>query len=346
VTSIGNRPIIRRGLPLLVGVLALAGAGAAVADVTVGGDDGGTVSVGQTLVVTVSDTFSGTFQDHTLGWCNQDAMAFAHGFLSVGPLGPAEGGTMHDLSVQCTPTGPTSGSWTYSGSATVTVPADVGSSEWVSVAVREVIPRIFASESHASNCDCTLTSDYNFNHTYPVRIASTTAATTTAAATTASTQTTATTAAAPSTTTTAAPSTTTTQAAGGGAATVTVTVTTATTTAQPTPTTTTPRPACTALFTAPRVLRDLRAAKIATARQGKAIHARTADKRHAALGYVVVERSTSTARSRAEELASLGLWARAYANVVVWAPPGAVKIASRARIVGVLAADASICRRK
>jgi hypothetical protein len=244
---------------------------------------------------------------------------------------------MHDLSVQCTPTGPTSGSWTYSGSATVTVPADVGSSEWVSVAVREVIPRIFASESHASNCDCTLTSDYNFNHTYPVRIASTTAATTTAAATTA---------AAPSTTTTAAPSTTTTQAAGGGAATVTVTVTTATTTAQPTPTTTTPRPACTALFTAPRVLRDLRAARIATARQGKAIRARTADKRHAALGYVVVERSTSTARSRAEELASLGLWARTYANVVVWAPPGAVKIASRARIVGVLAADASICRRK
>jgi hypothetical protein len=168
---------MRKVVAVGLGLLALAFAGFATADVTVSGDNGGTVQLGQTLTVTVSDSYAGSEPGGTnYAACNDNAKAVASGWFSVGPLGPAEGGTRGTLAVSCTPVGQ---QWNYSGSVTVTVPQDAGSSMWLSVAVQEIVP----GEAASTGCSCSYTHNYNFNRTYTVAAASTSTATTTTTAT-------------------------------------------------------------------------------------------------------------------------------------------------------------------
>jgi hypothetical protein len=213
---------VKRHLVIAVVLVALVGAGfatsLALADVSVSGDNNGTVTIGQSLVIAVSDSLDGTSPGHPPYYCvDPNAVAAASGRFTVGPLGGGEGGTgWIPLSVSCT----NSATWNYSGNVTVTVPADVGASEWISVAVHESLPY----------------NDYNFNQTYTVAAP----ATTTTSASTSSTGSTTTVTQPPPTTslsttspTTTAP--TTTQTVSQTTTVATTTVTTSTTVTAPPP---------------------------------------------------------------------------------------------------------------
>jgi PKD repeat protein len=152
---------MKRQLAIGAGLLTFAFGGLAVAGVTVGGDNNGTVTLGQSLVIDVSDAVSGGVPGGLpYGLCGPNTEAVASGHAAVGPLGPAEGGSgWRPLSVSCS-----NGTWNYSGTITVTVPQDAGSSMWVSVAVQEFVPL----QSVGCSPICTQQIDYNFNHTYPV----------------------------------------------------------------------------------------------------------------------------------------------------------------------------------
>src|SRR5580765_597359 len=197
---------------LLIGValMGLAAAGFATAGVVVTGDTNGSVAVGQSLVVSLNDSFSGPSGGlYPYAPCDPNAEAVAHGQFGIAPLGPAEGGSgWLPLSVSCS-----NGTWNYSGSHTSTVPADVGPGEWVSVAVQEFIP---VQYSGCQPSPCVTETQYNFNQTYPVittstpsSTASVTGQTTTTATVTGQTSTTAT---GGTTTTSTTPSGSTTQA--------------------------------------------------------------------------------------------------------------------------------------
>jgi hypothetical protein len=149
-----------------VAVLGLATGGFALAGVTVGGVSNGTVTVGQQLVVAVSDSLDASTAGYAHYLCSDPAaVPSAHGQFTIGPLGPGEGGTgWTPLSVSCTNTA----TWIYSGSVTLTVPADAGASEWISVAVQEFLPY----------------NSYNFNQTYSVVTPTSTATSTTSMPTT------------------------------------------------------------------------------------------------------------------------------------------------------------------
>jgi hypothetical protein len=149
-----------------VAVLGLATGGFALAGVTVGGVSNGSVTVGQQLVVAVSDSLDASTAGYAHYLCSDpEAVASAHGQFTIGPLGPGEGGTAWTpLSVSCMNTA----TWIYSGSVTLTVPADAGGSEWISVAVQEFLPY----------------NSYNFNQTYSVVTPTSTATSTTSMTTT------------------------------------------------------------------------------------------------------------------------------------------------------------------
>jgi hypothetical protein len=149
-----------------VAVLGLATGGFALAGVTVGGVSNGSVTVGQQLVVAVIDSLDASTAGYAHYLCSDpEAVASAHGQFTIGPLGPGEGGTAWTpLSVSCMNTA----TWIYSGSVTLTVPADAGGSEWISVAVQEFLPY----------------NSYNFNQTYSVVTPTSTATSTTSMTTT------------------------------------------------------------------------------------------------------------------------------------------------------------------
>jgi hypothetical protein len=206
-----------------VAVVALTASGFAFAGVVVTGDHNGTVTVGQALTISVSDSLSGNAPGGPpYGWCDPSAYAVASGSFTIGPLGPSEGGTpWTPLSVSCSDSGTYTGTWTYTGGIVVTVPPDAPTDLRVSVAVQEKVPVQLASDS---GCDCYSKNDYSFNQSYTVVTASSTMPTSSGATTTSSSSTTSSSTTAPTTT----GETTTTPAASTTTATTTATATTTT----------------------------------------------------------------------------------------------------------------------
>jgi hypothetical protein len=174
---------MKKTLAIGIGLLTLVFGGFAAAGITISGDNNGTVTLGQQLVVSVSDALSGSSPDGVpYEFCGgPNTAAVDNGHFGIGPLGPSEGGTgWIPLSLSCSGTA----TWTYSGSVTVTVPQDAGTNVLVSVAVQEWVP----IHSVACNPLCTWLYNYNFNNTYAVVTPATTStgtATTTGATTTA-----------------------------------------------------------------------------------------------------------------------------------------------------------------
>jgi hypothetical protein len=107
---------MKRFLLISVALVGLAAAGLATAGVVVTGDTNGSVTVGQSLVVNLNDSFSGpSGGQYPYATCDQNAEAVAHGQFGVGPLGPSEGGSgWLPLSVSCANV-----TWNYSGSRTL-----------------------------------------------------------------------------------------------------------------------------------------------------------------------------------------------------------------------------------
>lgn len=159
-------------------LLLVAGFGAArvVADISPSPGDGSTVSVGQSLAFAVSDSYSGNIPNGApYASCSANLGSQAEGRVSIGPLGPGDGGTgWVTISSSCSGTN----TWTFSGTVSVTVPADAPPSVWASVAVQEIIPVVL---------DSNYTVNYNGNYHYPLAASSTSSTTTTATTATATT---------------------------------------------------------------------------------------------------------------------------------------------------------------
>ena len=154
---------VRRLVAILSTGLLFAAGGLAAAGITPSGDTNGTVTVGQALTFSVSDSFAGPWPGGTaLSACNQNGMSNAFGEMAVGPLSASAGGTgWRSLSVTCEGIGV----WHYDGTVVVTVPTDAASSVWASVAVHEQVPNELAG---LSGCTCYYNNDYNGNYTYPL----------------------------------------------------------------------------------------------------------------------------------------------------------------------------------
>jgi len=217
---VGNKGVLyartrRLGVLAVITGLLVAGVGAArvVADISPSPGDGSPVSVGQSLAFAVFDSYSGNIPNGTTyAACSANLSSQAEGRVSIGPLGPGDGGTgWVTISSSCSGYN----TWTFSGTVTVTVPDDAPSSVWASVAVQEIIPIVQLSN---------YTVNYNGNYHYPLASATTTTSTstpttaTTSVSSTTMTAATTTTAVTGSTSTTSQPETTT------QAATTTVTV--------------------------------------------------------------------------------------------------------------------------
>jgi hypothetical protein len=158
---------VKRSSAIVIALLSLTFAGVAVADVIVSGDNAGTVSIGQQLVIAVNDSLSGGVPGGLpYALCGANG-AVPSGRFSVAPLSPSRGGSgWVSLSTSCSG----SATWNYSGSLTITVPSDAGGSMAVSVAVQEFVPL----QSVGCSPLCTSEHDYNFNQTYTVVTPSTT----------------------------------------------------------------------------------------------------------------------------------------------------------------------------